>query len=171
MKGQVLDFTVQSNSGVITTEEGKRYTFEGAEWKESQLPTRGMEVDFDVDAEGKAVGVYKALHQKSSFTKGLSSSSSSGEKGSKNKVIAGVLALILGQLGVHKFYLGALVPGFIYLGVSLLSFGLVEANQDEAFFFPLFVIVIFSIIDAFMYFLKSDEDFHRIYVEDKKQWF
>lgn len=31
MKGQVLDFTVQSNSGVITTEEGKRYTFEGAE--------------------------------------------------------------------------------------------------------------------------------------------
>ena len=103
MKGQVLDFTVQSNSGVITTEEGKRYTFEGAEWKESQLPTRGMEVDFDVDGEGKAIGVYKALHQKSSFAKGLSSSSSSssGEKGSKNKVIAGVLALILGQLGVH----------------------------------------------------------------------
>ena len=132
-----------------------------------------MEVDFDVDGEGKAIGVYKALHQKSSFAKGLSSSSSSssGEKGSKNKVIAGVLALILGQLGVHKFYLGALVPGFIYLGVSLLSFGLVEANQDEAFFLPLFVIVIFSIIDAFMYFLKSDHDFHRIYVEDKKQWF
>ena len=132
-----------------------------------------MEVDFDVNADGKAVGVYKALQQTVQIAQkaSTSSSSSSGSSGNKSKVIAGVLALVLGQLGVHKFYLGALVPGFIYLGMTLLSYGLVEANQDEAFFLPLIVIVIFSIIDAFMYFLKSDDDFHRIYVEDKKQWF
>lgn len=49
MKGQILDYSVQDNAGIITTTEGPRYVFLGAEWKaKTVLPTRGMWVDFDV---------------------------------------------------------------------------------------------------------------------------
>lgn len=65
MKGQILDFSLQNSSGLITGEDGKRYTFNSAEWKEQGLPTKGMTVDFDLTESGEAVGVYKALSTKS----------------------------------------------------------------------------------------------------------
>lgn len=33
----------------------------------------------------------------------------------KNKVVAGVLAILLGDLGIHKFYLGKIGWGIVYL--------------------------------------------------------
>lgn len=36
-------------------------------------------------------------------------------KGKKNRIAAGVLAILLGGLGVHKFYLGKVGQGIIYL--------------------------------------------------------
>ncbi|EXB22804.1 DUF805 domain-containing protein [Acinetobacter baumannii] len=58
MKGKILDFTIQTNMGIILGEDQKRYSFVGSEWKEQNAPVRGHEVDFEVNAEGKAIGVY-----------------------------------------------------------------------------------------------------------------
>ncbi|EML2027858.1 DUF805 domain-containing protein [Acinetobacter baumannii] len=58
MKGRILDFSIQTNTGVITGEDHKRYSFVGSEWKETQAPVRGYEVDFEINAEGQATGVY-----------------------------------------------------------------------------------------------------------------
>ena len=33
MKGKILDFSIQSNSGAISGEDGERYNFDGADWK------------------------------------------------------------------------------------------------------------------------------------------
>lgn len=33
MKGKILDFQVQSSSGAISGEDGKRYNFQASEWK------------------------------------------------------------------------------------------------------------------------------------------
>ncbi len=33
----------------------------------------------------------------------------------KNKVVAGILALLLGSLGIHKFYLGQTFKGILYI--------------------------------------------------------
>ena len=60
MKGQILDFSIQAG-GLISSEDGKRYPFKNEEWKEQGVPTRGMKVDFDVDEDGQAVAVDKAL--------------------------------------------------------------------------------------------------------------
>lgn len=62
MKGNILDFSIQTNSGIISGEDQKRYTFIGNEWKESAIPQRGMQVDFDLSETGQAVAVYKALN-------------------------------------------------------------------------------------------------------------
>jgi len=61
MKGKVLDFSIQTNSGIITGEDNKRYQFNGGEWKEQSIPLRGIDVDFDHTEDGQAIGVYLAL--------------------------------------------------------------------------------------------------------------
>ncbi len=62
MKGTVLDFSIQSNSGVISGDDNQRYTFAGQEWNDNAHPARGIRVDFAVDdSTGQAVAVYRAL--------------------------------------------------------------------------------------------------------------
>lgn len=61
MKGTILDYSIQSNMGVISGDDQIRYPFSGAEWKGDAPPNRGMRVDFDVDSMGNALQVYIEL--------------------------------------------------------------------------------------------------------------
>lgn len=58
MKGKILDFSIQTNTGIISAEDGKRYSFVGTEWKEQPVPVRGNSVDFELNEQGQATGVY-----------------------------------------------------------------------------------------------------------------
>ena len=77
-----------------------------------------------------------------------------------NKVIAGVLGILLGALGVHKFVLGYTKEGIIMLAVSFVSFGLLS---------PLMALI--GIIEGILYLAKSDEEFVATYVDGRKGWF
>jgi TM2 domain-containing membrane protein YozV len=145
MKGKILDYSVQSNSGVISGNDGVRYKFGGAEWKAQTPPAVGQDVDFDVN-EQEALGVY------------LISSSES-----KSKVAAALLAFFLGGFGAHKFYLGRTVPAVIMLLVWFFGWIL--------FGIPTLVISIIAFIEFIIYITKSDADFQRIYVDGKRGWF
>lgn len=83
---------------------------------------------------------------------------------SRDHVAAGLLAIFLGWLGVHKFYLGYNAQGFILLAVSLIgglfSFGLAAG-----------AVVIISIIEGVIYLTKSQSEFERTYVHGKREWF
>ena len=48
---------------------------------------------------------------------------------------------------------------------------LAGVTEEDIFLIPTLIIYMFSSIDAVIYFTRTDEDFQRIYVEDKKQWF
>ncbi len=104
MQGRILDFSVQSNSGMISTEGGERFTFSGAEWKEPKPPIRGEWVDFEYQG-AVATGVYRALS-----TAGRSQSSSA-----KSKAAVTLWAIFLGGFGAHKFYMGSWGWGIVYL--------------------------------------------------------
>ena len=84
--------------------------------------------------------------------------------GEKDHVAAGLLALLLGWLGVHKFYLGYNTPGFIMLAVtivgSIFSLGLAGLAM-----------VVISIVEGVLYLSKSQTEFEQIYVFNKKEWF
>jgi len=67
----------------------------------------------------------------------------------KSKNIAGILAVFLGFLGIHKFYLGKHWAGLGYLVLSLLGL-------------PIFIGII-SIIEGLYYFAVSEEKFSKIY--------
>ncbi len=79
--------------------------------------------------------------------------------GADKKVIAGVLAILLGWLGIHKFYLGYTSAGIIMLMVTLITCGLAGT-----------VIWVISIIEGVLYLTKSDEEFVATYVTGKKEW-
>ncbi len=63
MKGQVLDFSIQTNSGIISADDQNRYEFSGAEWRSQNAPQPGDQVDFAIDDTGKAVQVYIVFQQ------------------------------------------------------------------------------------------------------------
>lgn len=64
MKGQVLDFNLQSGEGLISSEDGERYSFVSSEWKSSeQLPAKNVKVDFtQKDAEATAIYAEQEVH-------------------------------------------------------------------------------------------------------------
>ena len=82
----------------------------------------------------------------------------------KNRVAAGVLGILLGGLGIHKFYLGYTWQGVIMLVVwivgVIVTFGIASV-----------VVGIIGLIEGILYLVKSDEEFDRIYVQAKKGWF
>ena len=60
MKGHILDFTVQTNSGIISGDDNQRYTFHGTDWMEQDPPRRGMQVDFATVGD-QATQIYAAI--------------------------------------------------------------------------------------------------------------
>lgn len=83
---------------------------------------------------------------------------------SKSKVTAGILAILLGHLGIHKFYLGYTSAGLIMLGISLVSIFLTGGIGNA-------VIAIIALVEGILYLTKSDEEFQQTYVLNKKEWF
>lgn len=66
MKGTLLDFNIQLNEGVISGEDGKRYSFFGSEWKEHVSPARGQQVDFAVNELNQAIAIYLTAYSQQS---------------------------------------------------------------------------------------------------------
>ncbi|WP_096190868.1 TM2 domain-containing protein [Neobacillus soli] len=64
----------------------------------------------------------------------------------KSKVAAGVLAILLGGLGVHKFYLGKIGMGILYILFCWTS-----------------IPSLIGLIEGIIYLTKSDEEWNRQY--------
>lgn len=72
---------------------------------------------------------------------------------SKSKVAAGVLAILLGSLGIHYFYLGKIGGGILTILLSLVTCGLWE---------------IITLIQGIVMLTMSDEEFDAKYVNTNK---
>jgi TM2 domain-containing membrane protein YozV len=76
------------------------------------------------------------------------------------KVAAGVCGILLGSLGIHKFILGMNTAGLIMLLCTLLTCGLAGA-----------VFHVIGLVEGILYLTKTDEEFYRVYIVGKKDWF
>lgn len=76
------------------------------------------------------------------------------------RIMAGVLGILLGSFGIHKFVLGYTVEGVIMLVITLVTCGLGAT-----------VIGIIGLIEGIIYLTKTDEEFDAIYVQNKRGWF
>ena len=187
MNGQVLDYSVQTNSGLISGDDGTRYTFIGAEWKETVTPSRGMRVDFETQGTN-SVSVYRAVG-----TSAPGGSISDAFSGEKNKLVAGLLGIFLGWVGAHKFYLGfsrparlqaaiggggfvAMIVFYVILTPIAYAAGVYAAAAFLGILGTISWLVmaamgVVGLIEGIIYLTKSDDAFEQIYVVGKKQWF
>lgn len=149
MKGRVLGFDFQANEGQISGEDGQRYRFTPADWKATGRPNPGQVVDFEPQGS-RAVGVYSM------------SGGASPMAGDKNKIVAALLALFLGWLGIHKFYLGKNGAGVIMLLGGTIGWLLI---------LPPVIVGIIAFIEFIVYLVVSDEEFERKYVLGNQSWF
>ena len=78
------------------------------------------------------------------------------EKQENKKVLAGVLALLVGSIGVHKFILGYTKEGLIQIAITVVTCGLAG---------------VIPFVEGIIYLTKSDEDFYNTYQVGKKGWF
>jgi TM2 domain-containing membrane protein YozV len=76
------------------------------------------------------------------------------------RILAGVLAIVIGPLGIHKFVLGYTTQGLVLLGASLFTCGI-----------GVFITSIISLIEGIVYLSKSDEAFIHTYQLKKTAWF
>jgi TM2 domain-containing membrane protein YozV len=74
------------------------------------------------------------------------------------KMLAGLMAIFFGNLGIHKFVLGYTTAGVITLLINLTCIGA-----------P--IIRIISFIEGIIYLTKTDEQFYQMYIVNKKEWF
>jgi TM2 domain-containing membrane protein YozV len=79
---------------------------------------------------------------------------------SDKRVLAGVMGILFGAFGVHKFILGYTTEGLIMLLVTVLTLGIGGI-----------VMAIIGIIEGITYLTKSDAEFQSTYVVGKKGWF
>ncbi|MFK7772567.1 MAG: NINE protein [Saprospiraceae bacterium] len=77
----------------------------------------------------------------------------------KKKRTAALLALLFGVFGLHRFYLGERVKGFLHLG---LFFMMLVATAEEGAPF-IFIPAILGFIDSVLFFVKPTEEFDEKY--------
>ena len=131
----------------------------GQNWMESAPPHRGMQVDFAIVGTS-ATEIYAALGASSSRSPAYGGRSLA--PGRKDKTAAGLLAIFLGWLGIHKFYLGYTVPGIIMLLCGTIGWLLIV---------PAIIVGIIGLIEGILYLTKQDDEFEQEYVVEQKSWF
>jgi TM2 domain-containing membrane protein YozV len=72
------------------------------------------------------------------------------------KLVAGLLGIFLGGLGIHKFYLGYTKEGVIQIVITVVTCGFGS---------------ILGLIEGILYLTKSDDEFVSTYVVGRKGWF
>ncbi|NER18050.1 TM2 domain-containing protein [Spongiivirga citrea] len=106
----------------------------------------------------------EAKETASEFKEGLDSVTGSENK----KILAGILAIVLGSFGVHKFILGYNKEGIILLAINLI--GIATSCLGIGVFISMAAGII-GLIEGIMYLTKSDEEFYNTYQAGKKPWF
>lgn len=84
------------------------------------------------------------------------------------KVLAGILGIILGGLGVHKFVLGYNKEGAILLGIWLI--GAVLSCVGIGLLL-IWIPGVIGLIEGIIYLTKTDTEFYNTYQVGKKPWF
>ncbi len=125
-----------------------------------KIKDEAKDIAKDLD-EGTKEFQEEAKSVASDFTKGAKEAYEQlSSEGSNKRILAGVLAIFFGALGIHKFVLGYYKEGVIMLVVSLLSFGFLAA-----------LMALVGLVEGILYLTKSDTEFYTTYQVNQRPWF
>lgn len=72
------------------------------------------------------------------------------------KILCGIMGILFGSLGIHRFILGDTSGGIIRIVISILTCGIGS---------------IIGLIEGIIYLTKSDQEFYQTYMVERKAWF
>jgi TM2 domain-containing membrane protein YozV len=145
MRGQVLGVDTRTGHGIVTGEDGRRYSFGQDDWAHRGEPAIGMHVDFEA-MDNRALSLFPVP----GTTAVPASRPAAPATTDRNKYVAALIAFLLGPLGIHRFYLGRTGTGIMMLVLSCTVIGL-------------FLSVPWAFIDMIRYLVMSDQDFAERY--------
>lgn len=77
-------------------------------------------------------------------------------KEESKRVLCGVMGILFGGFGIHRFVLGDVTGGILRIVISIVTCGIGS---------------LIGFIEGIIYLTKSDEQFVKEYQEGKKAWF
>ena len=101
MRGTVILFDSNNNTGIITGEDGGRYYFSRDEWRNNIQPYNGARVDF------------RPNHDRADEI--IAMANSSNQDSPKDWLVTLLLCIFLGEFGIHRFYTGQIGIGILQL--------------------------------------------------------
>ena len=107
--GQIESYDHEKNIGIVKSQDDY-FEFDSASWKSTVPPDQGDEVTFEVN-EGEVVNMH------------LIADSLMTVEAVKKRWVATLLALFLGAIGAHRFYLGFYKLGLGQLAFTILTHG------------------------------------------------
>ena len=122
--------------------------------------------EFAEDAKEKAKEF--ASEAKESASEFAESAKETFASGDNKKILAGILGILFGGLGIHKFILGYNKEGGILLGATLVGILLSCVGVGLLI---VWIPGVVGFIEGIIYLTKSDADFHNTYQVGKKPWF
>jgi TM2 domain-containing membrane protein YozV len=147
MRGTVLGVDTRTGDGIVAGEDGRRYAFKPDDWAARGEPAVGMQVDFETH-ESRALTIFPVpgttpapaqVHESPALA-----------RSERDKLIAALLAFLLGTLGIHRFYLGRVGSGIAMLLLSCTVIGLL-------------VTVPWALVDMIRYLVMSNGEFAERY--------
>ncbi len=129
--------------------------FEGTKDKAKDFAKEAKETASEFAEEAKKTAHEFTENAKEAFDKA---------GGENKKILAGILAIVLGSLGIHKFILGYQKEGIIML-VCTIVLGFFTCGAGAS------LMGIIGLIEGIIYLTKSDAEFYTTYQVGKKPWF
>lgn len=164
MKGKILDYNIQESKGIISGDDGQRYSFENKDWKASELPKVNQIVDFEVD-ELNALEIY--LVKQSSYN---SIPQKLDQYGVGQFMLGVILYFSIGAIlqeiiDSHNFKDGMEIVSLVIASLGLFgllfSFGHfnllmnVKYNNEKDNKFPIFIIGNLFLITSSLFLIKT----------------
>ena len=143
MRGQVLGVDTRTGDGIVTGDDGRRYSFKPDDWAHRGEPAIGMIVDFET-ADNRALSIFPVPG--TSPPPAVAPPPPPPLSDDRNKYIAALIAFLIGPLGIHRFYLGRTGSGIAMLLLSCTVIGLL-------------LTVPWALIDMIRYLVMSDREF------------
>jgi TM2 domain-containing membrane protein YozV len=145
MIGIIIDYDETNRRGVVRDPMGQEHEFGMGEWRADTIPAVGNAVDFQFGDAGSIRDIYLRVASEQ-----------------KSRVVAGILGIVLGALGIHKFYLSYPLAGIIMLAITVLGSWLV---------FPPLLVWFVGIVEGIIYLTRSETEFARTYIIGRREWF
>ena len=145
LKNNAKDAADSAGEKASEMKEEAKEAFEGAKEKASEFADEAKEAASEFKEEAKET-----------FSDMKESWNEATNNGENKKLIAGILAIVIGSLGIHKFILGYTQEGIIQIVITFVTCGLGG---------------LIGLIEGIIYLTKSDEEFYQTYQVGKKGWF